>query len=155
MTTDPFIDTANIYCKGESEKIVGKALKPIRNHVILLRNLRRWWWSECGRWAVTILSFCWRELKRLDTDWIDLYYMLCMTKGLLTMRQWRRCPLWGKRKSDTSVWAISCFADRWRVPVAHHHFWKPIVKQNVLTNWHADRKRNWSIYRKNKIDVLF
>jgi aryl-alcohol dehydrogenase-like predicted oxidoreductase len=71
-----FIDTADVYSRGESEEIVGKALKGRRDNVILATkvhgtmgddpnqfgNSRRWIAKECDA-----------SLKRLGTDWIDLY----------------------------------------------------------------------------------
>jgi aryl-alcohol dehydrogenase-like predicted oxidoreductase len=73
-----FFDTANIYCKGESEKIVGKALKPIRNHVILATKLGGRMGDGVnaeGLSRYNIIRSVEESLKRLDTDWIDLYYM--------------------------------------------------------------------------------
>ena len=71
-----FIDTADVYSRGESEEIVGKALKGRRDNVVLATkvhgtmgddpnqfgNSRRWIVKECDA-----------SLKRLQTDWIDLY----------------------------------------------------------------------------------
>jgi aryl-alcohol dehydrogenase-like predicted oxidoreductase len=71
-----FIDTADVYSRGESEEIVGKALKGRRDNVVLATkvhgtmgddvnqfgNSRRWIAKECDA-----------SLKRLGTDWIDLY----------------------------------------------------------------------------------
>jgi len=72
-----FVDTADVYSAGESEKIVGKALKGgRRNNVILATkvhgkmnddpnhegNSRRWIMQEVDN-----------SLRRLQTDWIDLY----------------------------------------------------------------------------------
>jgi aryl-alcohol dehydrogenase-like predicted oxidoreductase len=71
-----FIDTADVYSRGESEEIVGKALKGRRDDVVLATkvhgtmgddvnqfgNSRRWIAKECDA-----------SLKRLGTDWIDLY----------------------------------------------------------------------------------
>jgi aryl-alcohol dehydrogenase-like predicted oxidoreductase len=72
-----FIDTADVYSAGESEEIVGKALRQIdRSKVVLATkvhgkmgpdpnmagNSRRWIVAECEA-----------SLRRLATDWIDLY----------------------------------------------------------------------------------
>ena len=71
-----FIDTADVYSRGESELTVGKALKGRRDDVVLATkfhgsmgddpnhrgNSRRW-----------IIRECESSLKRLQTDWIDLY----------------------------------------------------------------------------------
>ncbi|HEV2812833.1 MAG TPA: aldo/keto reductase [Solirubrobacteraceae bacterium] len=72
-----FIDTADVYSRGESEEIVGKALAGGRRDNVVLAtkfhgtmgddpnesgNSRRWIFREVEA-----------SLKRLRTDWIDLY----------------------------------------------------------------------------------
>jgi aryl-alcohol dehydrogenase-like predicted oxidoreductase len=73
-----FIDTADVYSAGESETIVGKALKGRRDRVVLATKF----FSPMGedpnsrggsrRW---ITKACEDSLRRLDTDHIDLYQM--------------------------------------------------------------------------------
>ncbi|QGN50885.1 aldo/keto reductase [Micromonospora sp. WMMD558] len=71
-----FVDTADMYSAGESEEIVGTALKGRRDDVVLATkvhfpmgegvnrggNSRRW-----------IMQAVEESLRRLRTDWIDLY----------------------------------------------------------------------------------
>jgi aryl-alcohol dehydrogenase-like predicted oxidoreductase len=71
-----FVDTADMYSRGESEEIVGKALKGRRDRVVLATkvfnpmgddpnqqgNSRRWITAEVEN-----------SLRRLQTDYIDLY----------------------------------------------------------------------------------
>jgi aryl-alcohol dehydrogenase-like predicted oxidoreductase len=71
-----FVDTADMYSSGESEEIVGKALQGRRDDVVLATkvhfpmgegpnkggNSRRWIVHEVEQ-----------SLRRLRTDWIDLY----------------------------------------------------------------------------------
>jgi aryl-alcohol dehydrogenase-like predicted oxidoreductase len=71
-----FIDTADMYSAGESEEIVGKALRGRRDDVVLAtkghfrmgegRNRS----GNSRRWIITAVE---NSLKRLGTDWIDLY----------------------------------------------------------------------------------
>jgi aryl-alcohol dehydrogenase-like predicted oxidoreductase len=71
-----FIDTADVYSAGESEEIVGKALKGRRDDVVLATKV----WGQMGeepnrggisrRWIIQEVE---NSLRRLDTDWIDLY----------------------------------------------------------------------------------
>ena len=76
-----FIDTANIYSAGESERIVGKALSANgrRERVVLATKV-------CGPMDANdpnarglsrrhIIEACEASLKRLKTDWIDLYQL--------------------------------------------------------------------------------
>ena len=72
-----FVDTADVYSAGESEEIVGKALAQVKREKIVLAtkvhgamgrdpnaqgNSRRW-----------IIAECENSLRRLGTDYIDLY----------------------------------------------------------------------------------
>jgi aryl-alcohol dehydrogenase-like predicted oxidoreductase len=71
-----FIDTADVYSSGESEEIVGEALRGRRDEIVLATkchapmsedpnergNSRRWITREIDN-----------SLRRLKTDWVDLY----------------------------------------------------------------------------------
>jgi aryl-alcohol dehydrogenase-like predicted oxidoreductase len=72
-----FIDTADVYSAGESEEIVGKALAGGRRDDVVLatkffmpmgedRNRR----GASRRWIIQAVE---DSLRRLDTDWLDLY----------------------------------------------------------------------------------
>ena len=83
-----FIDTANTYNSGISEMIVGKAIKPFREKIILA--------TKCGYGTIVNDDYDWAKpnvspneqnlsrkniiravdesLKRLDTDYIDIMY---------------------------------------------------------------------------------
>jgi aryl-alcohol dehydrogenase-like predicted oxidoreductase len=73
-----FVDTADVYSAGESEQIVGKALKDRRDDIVLATKF----WGPMGddpnrrgvsrRWIITEVE---NSLRRLGTDWIDLYQM--------------------------------------------------------------------------------
>jgi aryl-alcohol dehydrogenase-like predicted oxidoreductase len=73
-----FVDTADVYSAGESEEIVGKALKGRRDDVVLATKF----WGPMGedpnrrgvsrRWIIAEVE---HSLRRLGTDWIDLYQM--------------------------------------------------------------------------------
>ena len=62
-----FIDTAPVYGNGESEKVIGQALKGIRNGVVLATKVSPEALSIQGIEDSTRMS-----LKRMKTDWIDL-----------------------------------------------------------------------------------
>jgi aryl-alcohol dehydrogenase-like predicted oxidoreductase len=71
-----FVDTADVYAGGESEEIVGKALRGRRDDIVLAtkvhgamgddRNRR----GNSRRWIMRAVD---ESLRRLGTDWIDLY----------------------------------------------------------------------------------
>jgi aryl-alcohol dehydrogenase-like predicted oxidoreductase len=70
------IDTADIYSGGESEEIVGKALTGRRDDVILATKFFRPMGDDPNRrgnsrrWVIRAVE---ESLRRLRTDWIDLY----------------------------------------------------------------------------------
>ena len=71
-----FIDTADVYSLGESEEIVGKALKGRREQVVLATKVHGRMGdgpNECGNSRRWIVGECEASLRRLGTDWIDLY----------------------------------------------------------------------------------
>lgn len=76
-----FVDTADMYSGGESEEIVGKALKGRRDEVVLATKVHfhmgegepgqgRNRSGNSRRWIVQAVE---ESLRRLDTEWIDLY----------------------------------------------------------------------------------
>ena len=71
-----FIDTADVYSAGESEEIVAKAIKGRRDDVVLATKVHGAMGADPNmsgssrRW---ILRECEESLRRLDTDYIDLY----------------------------------------------------------------------------------
>jgi aryl-alcohol dehydrogenase-like predicted oxidoreductase len=72
-----FIDTANRYVDGESERIVGKALADGRRDKVILATKFHGPMSEDpndqGNSRRHILQAVEDSLRRLNTDWIDLY----------------------------------------------------------------------------------
>jgi aryl-alcohol dehydrogenase-like predicted oxidoreductase len=71
-----FVDTADVYSAGESEEIVGQALRGRRDDVVLATKFfmpmgddpnRR---GSSRRWIVQAVE---DSLRRLGTDWIDVY----------------------------------------------------------------------------------
>ena len=75
-----FIDTANVYNRGESERIVGKALKENRrrDNVVLATKVYGKMGegpNESGPTRYHILKACEDSLRRLQTDHIDLYQL--------------------------------------------------------------------------------
>ncbi|HTA12035.1 MAG TPA: aldo/keto reductase [Solirubrobacteraceae bacterium] len=73
-----FIDTADVYSRGESEEIVGKALAGGRREQVVLATKVHGkmhdsdpnQFGNSRRWIVKELE---NSLKRLKTDWVDLY----------------------------------------------------------------------------------
>jgi 1-deoxyxylulose-5-phosphate synthase len=75
-----FFDTANVYNKGESERITGKFLKEknLRERVVLATKVYQPVGSlpnEGGSTRYHIIKACEDSLQRLQTDHIDLYQL--------------------------------------------------------------------------------
>jgi aryl-alcohol dehydrogenase-like predicted oxidoreductase len=72
-----FIDTADVYSRGESEVQVGEALKGIRQEVVLATKARLPMsdhnFNRSGNTRYNLLRGIESSLKRLQTDYIDLY----------------------------------------------------------------------------------
>lgn len=76
-----FIDTANLYTNGSSEKLVGEFIHSDREHFVLATKytlatpdtgMRP---SHYGNSRKNMMHAVEASLKRLDTDYIDLYYL--------------------------------------------------------------------------------
>ncbi|MDZ5712072.1 aldo/keto reductase [Jeotgalibacillus haloalkalitolerans] len=75
-----YFDTADLYDYGTNEEIVGKALKPIRDNVLIATkvgnrakdDLSGWYWDPSKSYIKKQIK---NSLKRLQTDYIDLYQL--------------------------------------------------------------------------------
>jgi aryl-alcohol dehydrogenase-like predicted oxidoreductase len=71
-----FVDTADVYSNGESEVIVGKALAGRRDDIVLATKVHSAMGDDPNhrgnsrRWIIREVE---HSLRRLGTDWIDLY----------------------------------------------------------------------------------
>lgn len=79
-----FIDTANVYTKGHSEKIVGDWLAKKasrRDRVVLATKFFGTLYpgdpNAGGAGRKSLIAACEQSLRRLGTDYIDLYWMHC------------------------------------------------------------------------------
>jgi aryl-alcohol dehydrogenase-like predicted oxidoreductase len=73
-----FFDTADMYGKGENEKIVGKGIKAFRKSIILSTKCALEYTANglrINNTAEYIQGACNGSLKRLGVDHIDLYYL--------------------------------------------------------------------------------
>jgi aryl-alcohol dehydrogenase-like predicted oxidoreductase len=75
-----FFDTADLYARGENEITVGKALHARRDKVIIATKVGNQWRQDGSGWDWNpnkeyILQAVEQSLKRLQTDYIDLYQL--------------------------------------------------------------------------------
>jgi aryl-alcohol dehydrogenase-like predicted oxidoreductase len=71
-----FIDTADVYSRGESETLVGNALRGARQEIVLATKFRLPMsenFNRSGATRVNIMREVEDSLRRLQTDYIDLY----------------------------------------------------------------------------------
>lgn len=131
-----FIDTADVYNHGVTEEIVGKGLKGRRDKVILATKVFYpvQEGGESGLNRRHIVKGVEDSLKRLNTDYIDLYYMhgpdyeTSLEESLRTMNDLVRE---GKIRyigiSNMAAWQL---ADILAV-CEREHLEKPVVTQNA------------------------
>lgn len=97
------IDTAEMYAEGGAEKVVGMALKGRRDRAFLVSKFYPWHAS-----ATEAIDACERSLKRLKTDYLDLYLLhwrgnVPLEETLLamqTLQQQGKIGRWGVSNFD-------------------------------------------------------
>jgi aryl-alcohol dehydrogenase-like predicted oxidoreductase len=75
-----YFDTADVYDKGENELTVGKAFKSVRSKVIIATKVGNQWKKDGSGFdwnpsKAHILQSVHESLRRLQTDYIDLYQL--------------------------------------------------------------------------------
>ncbi|HUJ73780.1 MAG TPA: aldo/keto reductase [bacterium] len=71
-----FIDTADVYTRGESESLLGNALKGVREEIVLATKVRMPMsgnFNRSGATRVNIMRGIESSLSRLQSDHVDLY----------------------------------------------------------------------------------
>lgn len=115
-----FIDTANVYTKGHSEKIIGDHIGKTarRDRVVIATKFFGSLYTgdpnAGGAGRKSLVSACEKSLRRLQTDYIDLYWMHCwdsFTPIDETLRALDDLVASGKVRylgfSDTPAWKVA------------------------------------------------
>ncbi|MBB4839935.1 aryl-alcohol dehydrogenase-like predicted oxidoreductase [Sphingomonas kyeonggiensis] len=71
-----FFDTADIYAGGQSEEVLGKALAPHRDGVVIATKVMGRMGTPLVQAGLTKRHIGWaidQSLRRLGTDWVDVY----------------------------------------------------------------------------------
>lgn len=135
-----FIDTANAYTKGHSEKIIGDHLgrnAARRERVVIatkfLSNLYPGDPNGGGANRKSVVAACDNSLRRLQTDYIDLYWMHCWDRFTPideTMRALDDLVRTGKVRyigfSDTPAWKVAEAQ-----VTAHFRGWSPLIALQI------------------------
>jgi aryl-alcohol dehydrogenase-like predicted oxidoreductase len=135
-----FIDTANVYTKGHAEKIIGDFIgrdHARRDRIVLATkffgNLYPGDPNAGGAGRKNIISSCEQSLRRLQTDYIDLYWMHCwdtFTPIEETMRALDDLVRAGKVRyigfSDTPAWKVAQAQ-----MLARFRGWAPLVALQI------------------------
>jgi aryl-alcohol dehydrogenase-like predicted oxidoreductase len=135
-----FIDTANVYTKGHSEKIIGDHLgrHPNQRHRVVIAtkffgNIFPGDPNGGGAGRKSLLAACDESLRRLQTDYIDLYWMHAwdrMTPIEETMQALNDLVRAGKVRyvgfSDTPAWKVTQAQ-----LLAQFHGWAPLIALQI------------------------
>ena len=73
-----FIDTADVYAKGESERITGRLITPDRDRWILATKVANPMGDDPNRRGTSrkwVMRAIVESLERLGTDYVDIYYL--------------------------------------------------------------------------------
>jgi aryl-alcohol dehydrogenase-like predicted oxidoreductase len=135
-----FIDTANVYTNGHSEKIIGDFFaqrKGDRNRVVLATkffgNLHPGDPNGGGAGRKAIVEQCEESLRRLQTDYIDLYWLHNWERTAPieeTLRAMDDLVTAGKVRylgvSDLPAWKVAQAQT-----IAHFRGWAPLIAMQV------------------------
>jgi aryl-alcohol dehydrogenase-like predicted oxidoreductase len=135
-----FIDTANIYTRGHSEKIIGDFFhqgKGKRDRIVIatkfVMNLFAGDPNGGGAGRKAIVAQCEESLRRLQTDYIDLYYLHnwdCFTPIEETMSALDDLVKSGKVRyvgfSDAPAWKVAQAQ-----VMAYFRGWNPLIALQI------------------------
>lgn len=112
------IDTAEMYAEGGAEEVVGEALRGRREQALLVSKVYPWNAGE-----VDAIDACERSLRRLQTDYLDLY--LLHWRGNIPLEETLRAMERLQQQGKIRHWGVSNFdtedlAELWDEPGGNH-----------------------------------
>jgi len=116
-----FIDTADVYAKGQSEVVIGSAIKSGRGRWVLATKLGQPMGGDVTEMGLSrryMMRALEASLKRLGTDYIDLYYIHRVDPAT----SWRQTiATFGDliRQGKIREWGLSNVR-AWHIPHVHH-----------------------------------
>jgi aryl-alcohol dehydrogenase-like predicted oxidoreductase len=135
-----FVDTADSYGRGESERFLGKALQGRRDQVIVSSKVYASRYGERRRGADCsrrhIIDALNASLQRMETDYVDIY--MCHHPDPLTPFEEVYSTLDNLVKQGKIRYVAMCNAYAWQVAyclgVCAQHGWEPPVSVQVHYN---------------------
>lgn len=135
-----FIDTANFYADGESERMLGRLVSPNREQLVLATKysltMRKGDPNASGNHRKNMVQAVDASLKRLNTEYIDLFYLHLwdnLTPAEEILRAFDDLVRAGKILyvgiSDTPAWQISRLQ-----AIADLRGWSPLVALQIPYN---------------------
>lgn len=145
-----FIDTANVYNAGVSEEILGQWLKTQNRHDLVIATKVRFGMgdgpNDVGLSRTHILTAVNESLRRLGTDYIDLYQVHCWDPG--TPLKETLSTLDSLVKSGKVCYIGASNFTGWQlqkaVDLSHQHGWEPFTCLQPLYNL-LDRYLEWDL----------
>lgn len=116
-----FMDTADVYTKGASERMVGELLQGQRDHWILASKLGNKMSEQPNQSKYArawVLKACENSLQRLQTDYLDIYYLHRDFNGMDLEEPLRAIDAL-LRAGKIRYWGISNFRG-WRITQMVH-----------------------------------
>lgn len=141
------IDTADIYNTGVTEEIVGKAIKGQRGGLVLASKLGGRMGpdpNDAGLSRLHVLKACEDSLRRLGTDYLDIYYLHWPDYGT-PLEETLEATTQLVRSGKVRYVAVSNYAS-WQVVQAQwiaekNHFIAPVCNQVVYNLLQRDIER--------------
>ena len=131
-----FIDIADIYARGEAEKVVGKAIKDIKRSDLVISSKVFWPMSDNindrGLSRKHIMESIEKTLARIGTDYLDIYFchrydpdteVAEVVRAMEDLIRQGKILYWG-----TSVWSAGQI-ERANADADHFGAYRPVVEQ--------------------------
>lgn len=119
------IDTAEMYADGGAEQVVGEALRGRRDQAWLVSKVYPWNAGE-----VDAIEACERSLKRLQTDYLDLY--LLHWRGNVPLEETIRAMELLQQQGKIRHWGVSNFDHDDMLELWHEPGGKACLTNQVL-----------------------
>ncbi|MGI8748686.1 MAG: aldo/keto reductase family protein [Deinococcus sp.] len=147
-----FFDQADVYAKGKSEEMMGEVLRELPRHTLVVSSKVYWPMSDDvndrGLSRKHILESIDKTLKRLETDYLDIYFAhrydptVPMEEIVMAFDQVvrsGRAMYWG-----TSMWPAARIAQAVEFARAHG-FHPPVTEQPEYSMIHRERVEKESL----------